>query len=70
MCPGPMKLIEIEDIPSMGVQAEARRLGLAEVEMVSDNELDGDARVRIYRVGEAGLVAVGNGDPLGERGPG
>ena len=59
------EIINVEDIKSIGIAAEARKAGIATVTKLGGNGKTGDARVTIYQLGDV-RVADTNGDPVWE----
>ena len=57
--------INIENLNSAGIVAEARKAGISTVTKLGDNGKSGDARVTIYQLGDV-RVADTNGDPVWE----
>jgi len=57
--------INIENLNSAGIVAEARKAGISTVTKLGDNGKSGDARVTIYKLGDV-RVADTNGDPVWE----
>jgi len=57
--------INIENLNSAGIVAEARKAGISTVTKLGDNGKSGDAKVTIYRLGDV-RVADTNGDPVWE----
>ena len=57
--------INIENLNSTGIVAEARKAGISTVTKLGDNGKSGDARVTIYQLGDV-RVADTNGDPVWE----
>lgn len=57
--------IKIEDINSAGIQAQARKDGITELELIGDNGERGDAKITVYRFGST-KVANTNADPIWE----
>jgi len=59
------KILNIDDINSAGITAEARKAGIATITKLGDNGKSDDARVTIYQLGDV-RVADTNGDPVWE----
>ena len=59
------KIINIDNINSAGIRAEARKAGISTVTKLGDNGKTGDAKVTIYQLGDV-RVADTNGDPIWE----
>lgn len=59
------EIINVEDINSIGIAAEARKAGISTVTKLGDNGKSGDDRVTVYRFGDV-RVADTNGDPVWE----
>ena len=57
--------INIENLNSAGIVAEARKAGISTVTKLGTNGKTGDAKVTIYRLGDV-RVADTNGDPIWE----
>lgn len=57
--------INIENLNSAGIVAEARKAGISTVTKLGGNGKSGDARVTIYQLGDV-RVADTNGDPVWE----
>jgi len=57
--------INIENLNSAGIVAEARKAGISTVTKLGTNGKTGDAKVTIYRLGDV-RVADTNGDPVWE----
>ena len=57
--------INIENLNSAGIVAEARKAGISTVTKLGTNGKTGDARVTIYQLGDV-RVADTNGDPVWE----
>lgn len=57
--------INIENLNSAGIVAEARKACISTVTKLGDNGKSGDARVTIYQLGDV-RVADTNGDPVWE----
>ena len=59
------EIIDINDLNSAGIVAEARKAGISTVTKLGDNGKSGDARVTVYQLGDV-RVADTNGDPVWE----
>ncbi|HPU86623.1 MAG TPA: hypothetical protein PLE60_14945 [Candidatus Latescibacteria bacterium] len=59
------EIINIDDINSAGIRAEARKAGISTVTKLGTNGKTGDANVTIYQLGDV-RVADTNGDPVWE----
>lgn len=57
--------IKINEINSIGITSEMRRIGITTATQLGDNGKTGDARVIIYRINNV-RVADTNGDPVWE----
>ena len=60
-----MTTISISEINSLGIQAQAARDGIAEVQLIGTNGKTGDAKITAYFLGAVRVIDT-NGDAIWE----